>query len=169
MNVRNAWFAGIGALALLGAALPLTLSTVNAQVATPGFGQGQPGQPGQPGAAGPRGGQGGPGGFGGGGFGGGFGGGTAMVEDSNFLYILQGGSIYKVAKGDLRVISTGELPRPQIQFQPGQGVPGGRGGQGGQGGAGGLGGRGGQGGRGGVGGQGGGGGQPTQPAPPATK
>lgn len=73
-----------------------------------GFGQGGQGGGGQ------RGGQGGQGGgFQGQGMmmGGGAGGGTTMVEEGSFLFIVQGNRMFKVNKSDLKVVAQGELPR----------------------------------------------------------
>lgn len=44
--------------------------------------------------------------------GGGGGGGATMVEEGNFLFIVQGNRMFKVNKSDLKVVATGELPRP---------------------------------------------------------
>lgn len=75
------------------------------------FGQGQnPPFQGQPGQA--------PGQFRPGGVMGGGGGAAAIESDASFLYIVQGNQIFKVNKGDLRVVSQGQL-------MP-MGVPGGR-------------------------------------------
>lgn len=88
-----------------------------------GFQQGIPGQ-GGPGA-GPRGGFQGPPQGGGMMMGmGGMGGGQAtMVVDGNSLYILQGNMLYKVNKDTLKVVATGELPRPQMRMPGGESAP----------------------------------------------
>ncbi len=102
----------IGGLALLAAAIPLTLTLATAQVAPPpdqgvrpgqgGFGQGQPG------AAGPGGqfGQRQPGMMMGGG------GAAAIVADNMFLYIVQGNRLVKVSKADLKVLGETQLGGP---------------------------------------------------------
>ena len=124
--------AALGAVSLAGATLTLTLNS-NAQggndpnqgptppVAGPrgGFPGGQGGQ-GFPGGGPP--GQGGPG-FPGGpnqpgqfrpGMGGGGGGGSAMVADGAFLYVLQGGMLFKVGKADLKVMGGTPLMPPNM-------------------------------------------------------
>ncbi len=98
-----------------------------------GFGQGgQGGQGGFQGGAIPAPGQGGRGGFGGGqsGFPGGMGGGgsSAMEIDNMFLYVLQGNTIFKVSKADLKIVGQTSLMPMGTPGQPGQGGRGGNGG-----------------------------------------
>lgn len=130
-------------LAIAAIAVPLTVSNSVAQT------QAGQGQAGNPPVAGPTGGFRGQGQFGqgqqgqaggfqgqrGGGFqndqqgrnpfqgqammAGGGGGGTTMVEEGSYLYIVQGNRMFKVQKGDLKVVVTGELPRPVPQNQTG--------------------------------------------------
>lgn len=129
----------LAALTIGAVAIPLTITTsfaqeTNATVkqgtsAAPasqgGFGnppQGGPGQGGPPGQGGSqfRPSQGMPGGgmmMGGGGGGGG----TAMVDDGNSLFIVQGNRVFKLNKSDLKVAAQGELPRPQMPGGPGGG------------------------------------------------
>ncbi len=145
------------AFAIAAAAIPLTITNAFAQEKAPqaqdqggapppagfqggqGFGGGQgqgqgQGQPPQGGFRG-QGGQGQGQGFPGGGMqmGGAGGGGTTMVEEGLYLYIVQGNRVYKLLKQDLKVIAQGELPRAMGGPQPGggQGGPGNRGGGGG--------------------------------------
>lgn len=76
-----------------------------------GFGQGQPGQPGfqRPGG------------------GGGMGGGAAMVEDANFLYVLQGNRLVKIQKSNLQVVGQGMIGMPDRPGEIGAPPPGGAG------------------------------------------
>jgi hypothetical protein len=53
----------------------------------------------------------------------GMGGGATMVSDGDFLYVLQGGQLFKVAKGDLTVKAKGSLPMPQPQNPGGPTAP----------------------------------------------
>lgn len=123
MKIQKMALAALGAVALAGATLTLTLNS-NAQLADPGQGPGagprggfQGGPPAAPGQGfgGPNQGQPGPPGQGQfrpqGGFGGG-GGGTAMDSDNSFLYIVQGNMLFKVAKNDLKVL--GSTPLQQM-------------------------------------------------------
>jgi hypothetical protein len=126
MKMRNMAFSALGAVALVGATLSLTMHS-NAQGGAAGSGadvaQGPPGAPG----AGPRGSQGFPGPPGaprgdfGQGRGGGFpmmgGGGSAMDSDNAFLYVLQGNMLFKVSKSDLRVV--GRTPLMDMQMPGG--------------------------------------------------
>ena len=57
------------------------------------------------------------------------GGGTAITQDGVYLYIVQGGQVYKVTKKDLEVVAVGRLPvgpggpgmdRPPRPGEPGQ-------------------------------------------------
>ena len=57
------------------------------------------------------------------------GGGTAITQDGVFLYIVQGGQVFKVTKKDLEVVAVGRLPigpggggfdRPPRPGEPGQ-------------------------------------------------
>lgn len=139
----------LAAFAIAATAIPLTITNSIAQEKSPvaqdqfqgqggfqgGQGQGQ-GQPPQGGFRG-QGGQ----GFPGGGqmmMGGGGGGGTAMVEEGLYLYVVQGNRVFKLAKQDLKVLATVDLPRamggPQGGGPQGGGLPpagGNRGGGGG--------------------------------------
>ncbi len=59
------------------------------------------------------------------------GGNAVMVADGNYLFILQGNNLYKVNKDSLKVVATGELPRPQMRpmgggFEPPKGGGGGQ-------------------------------------------
>jgi hypothetical protein len=59
------------------------------------------------------------------------GGPATMVTDNNFLFILQGNTIYKVNKNSLEVVGQGMLPMPGPRFEgvgPQPGAPGFRGG-----------------------------------------
>jgi hypothetical protein len=64
---------------------------------------------------------GGPGGFGGppGGFGALLGGGTQMAVSGNNLFILRGGTIFRVNAQTLKVEAQGDLPQPQMPGAPG--------------------------------------------------
>ena len=54
------------------------------------------------------------------------GGGTAIAQDGIYLYIVQGGQVFKVTKKDLEVVAVGRLPigrgmdRPPTPGEPGQ-------------------------------------------------
>lgn len=54
------------------------------------------------------------------------GGGTAIAQDGIYLYIVQGGQVFKVTKKDLEVVAVGRLPigrgmdRPPTPGAPGQ-------------------------------------------------
>lgn len=130
----------LAAFAIAATAIPLTITNSIAQEKAPvaqdqfqgqggfqgGQGQGQ-GQPPQGGFRGQGGGQ--PG-FPGGGqmmMGGGGGGGTAMVEEGLYLYVVQGNRVFKLAKQDLKVLATADLPRamggPQGGGPQGGGLP----------------------------------------------
>lgn len=112
---------GIAAASLLAVSLPFAMTAMAQQTtlpqggqrggqfgqggaaAGPGqFGQGQnPPFQGQPGQA--------PGQFRPGGMMGGGGGGTAIDSDNTYLYIVQGGQVFKINKGDLKVVAQGQL------------------------------------------------------------
>lgn len=150
-NTKLALMAGVTILSL---SIPLTLSTAFAQsqkegdkVVTPGQdpvevapqqgGPGFGGVQGGPPMAGPQGGMRGGGMPGqgmppmmGGGMMGGGGGGTAMVTDGDFLFIVQGNRVFKLNKSDLKVVASSDLPRPQMPQGGGMNPPRGGGGAG---------------------------------------
>jgi hypothetical protein len=63
--------------------------------------------------------------------GGGGGGGTTMVEEGNYLFIVQGSRMFKVNKSDLKVVAQGDLPRAMGGPGGAPAQPGNRGGGGG--------------------------------------
>lgn len=134
---KIAWIAG-GAIGALAIAYPFTISAQSAADGQQGPppGQIQPGQGGgirggQGGEPGPA--QGGPGR--GGAFGGqrpgmmmggpGGGGGAAMVHDNTHLYIFTGGTVYKVAKSDLKVDRKGQVIETPVPMDMAPGAQGG--------------------------------------------
>lgn len=115
--------AAMGAATLGMATLTLTMSS-NAQGGPPVQGVGQAGPrgqgfPGQPGGVPGAGGQFRPGA--GGFIGGGGGGGTAMDSDNNYLYIVQGGQLFKIAKSDLKIMNS--IPLMMAPGRDGFAVP----------------------------------------------
>jgi translation initiation factor IF-2 len=114
----------VGGIALVSLSVGVTLKASQAQTAPPPPdrqvrqpGQGQPPFPGQPGQ-GPQGGLQRPMQIGGGG------GGAAMVEDNAFLYVLQGGRLFKVQKSDLKIAAEAMLGGPPRDGRGGFGGPG---------------------------------------------
>lgn len=111
----------LGALALAAVSVPLTLTVSQAQVAPPPDQGVRPDQRGsvQPGAAGPGQFQRQPGMMMGGGA-------AALTSDNMFLYIVQGNRVFKLSKGDLKVVAETQLGGGMMPGAPeGRARPGG--------------------------------------------
>lgn len=120
MKNRKLWTGSLVAAALV-LSIPAGIAFAQSPSKTtdsPEAQQGGPGGPGQRQGGGGQfgGGQGGGGQFQGGPGGpmGGMGGGGTVVAEGDFLFVLQGGRVIKISQGDLRVIKTVELPRPEM-------------------------------------------------------
>lgn len=136
-------YAALGAASLFAISLPFALSAgaqEDGKAAQQGEFQRTQGQPPQGGFQGnpPPAGPGGQFGQAGGQFraGGGMGGGTAMESDNMYLYILQGNTVFKLSKADLKVLGQTQLmpmggPPIRIEGQPVRPPAGGGGGGGG--------------------------------------
>lgn len=95
---KNKWIAG-AALAIAAVAVPVTYSVAQGRGPGPGGQFTQPGAPMPPMQMMPG------------------GGGATMISDGDFLYILQGGRLFKVDKKDLSVRATGSLPTPRPEHK----------------------------------------------------
>ncbi len=121
MKNRKLWTGSLVAAALV-LSIPAGIAFAQSPSKTTDSSEAQQGGPGGPGQRQGGGGQGGgqfQGGPGGGQqgmppmMGGMGGGGGTMVAEGDFLFVLQGGRVIKISQGDLRVLKTVELPRPE--------------------------------------------------------